>query len=92
MTQEAHVGERAATCTSPQSDRQTSLRSMHNAPTFRLLIKVAVKGARQCDFDIFAESHGLQRVIALFGGRFSGGWQELVDRSLAPPVHVPILL
>ena len=28
----------------------TSQRSLHNAPIFRLLLKVAVKGTHQCDF------------------------------------------
>ena len=30
-----------------------SQRSLHNAPIFRLLLKVAVKGTHQCDFLIF---------------------------------------
>ena len=29
---------------------QASQRSLHNAPIFRLLLKVAVKGTHQCDF------------------------------------------
>ena len=28
----------------------TSQRSLHNAPIFRLLLKVAVNGTHQCDF------------------------------------------
>ena len=62
MTQEMQVGAQVATCTSPQSDRQTSQRSFLNAPIPRLLLKVAVKGAYQCDFDIFAGAHGPQRM------------------------------
>ena len=31
----------------------TSQRSLHNAPIFRLLLKVAVKGTHQCDFANF---------------------------------------
>ena len=30
--------------------RRPSQRSLHNAPIFRLLLKVAVKGTHQCDF------------------------------------------
>ena len=36
------------------SDQSASQRSLHNAPIFRLLLKVAVNGAHQCDFLIFA--------------------------------------
>ena len=32
---------------------RTSQRSLHNAPIFRLLLKVAVNGTHQCDFHIF---------------------------------------
>ena len=32
---------------------ETSQRSLHNAPIFRLLLKVAVKGTHQCDFTNF---------------------------------------
>ena len=31
-------------------DLGASQRSLHNAPIFRLLLKVAVKGTHQCDF------------------------------------------
>jgi hypothetical protein len=30
-----------------------SQRSLHNAPIFRLLLKVAVNGTHQCDFQNF---------------------------------------
>ena len=33
---------------------RASQRSLHNAPIFRLLLKVAVNGTHQCDFCIFA--------------------------------------
>ena len=33
---------------------EASQRSLHNAPIFRLLLKVAVNGTHQCDFCIFA--------------------------------------
>ena len=32
------------------SKEQPSQRSLHNAPIFRLLLKVAVNGTHQCDF------------------------------------------
>ena len=32
---------------------EASQRSLHNAPIFRLLLKVAVKGTHQCDFTNF---------------------------------------
>ena len=37
-----------------------SQRSLHNAPIFRLLLKVAVKGTHQCDFLNFCGALGLQ--------------------------------
>ena len=35
---------------------RVSQRSLQNEPIFRLLLKVAVKGTRQCDFSQFLES------------------------------------
>ena len=40
-----------------------SQRSFHNAPIFRLLIRVAVKGTHQCDFLNFCGTSGSQRSI-----------------------------
>jgi len=40
-----------------------SQRSLHNAPIFRLLLKVAVNGTHQCDFLNFCGSLGSQRVV-----------------------------
>jgi hypothetical protein len=37
-----------------------SQRSLHNAPIFRLLLKVAVNGTHQCDFLNFCGDFGLQ--------------------------------
>ena len=37
-----------------------SQRSLHNAPIFRLLLKVAVKGTHQCDFMNFCGTLGSQ--------------------------------
>ena len=37
-----------------------SQRSLHNAPIFRLLLKVAVNGTHQCDFLNFCGGSGLQ--------------------------------
>ena len=38
-----------------------SQRSLHNAPIFRLLLKVAVNGTHQCDFQNFCGILGSQR-------------------------------
>ena len=38
----------------------SSQRSLHNAPIFRLLLKVAVKGTHQCDFFNFCGAFGPQ--------------------------------
>ena len=37
-----------------------SQRSLHDAPIFRLLLKVAVNGTHQCDFLNFCGASGLQ--------------------------------
>ena len=39
----------------------SSQRSLHNAPIFRLLLKVAVNGTHQCDYSNFCGSSGSQR-------------------------------
>ena len=39
----------------------TSQRSLHYAPIFRLLLKVAVNGTHQCDFLNFCGAPGLQQ-------------------------------
>ena len=40
-----------------------SQRSLHNAPIFRLLLKVAVNGTHQCDFHNFCGALGLQQCM-----------------------------
>ena len=40
------------------SHRLASQRSLHNAPIFRLLLKVAVNGTHQCDFQNFCGADG----------------------------------
>ena len=39
-----------------------SQRSLHNAPIFRLLLKVAVKGTHQCDLHNFGGTFGFQQI------------------------------
>jgi len=41
-----------------------SQRSLHNAPIFRLLLKVAVNGTHQCDFCNFCGARGLQHLTS----------------------------
>ena len=43
--------------------KSLSQRSLHNAPIFRLLLKVAVNGTHQCDFQNFCGGLGSQRHI-----------------------------
>jgi hypothetical protein len=43
----------------------SSQRSLHNAPIFRLLLKVAVKGTHQCDFLNFCGPLGVQQIRSL---------------------------
>ena len=45
-----------------------SQRSLHNAPIFRLLLKVAVNGTHQCDCLNFCGSFGSQQDVAQGGG------------------------
>ena len=42
-----------------------SQRSLHDAPIFRLLLKVAVNGTHQCDFHNFCGASGLQQCLLL---------------------------
>ena len=49
-----------------------SQRSLHNAPIFRLLLKVAVKGTHQCDFLNFCGVYGPQRIGPVQDRHFSG--------------------
>ena len=42
---------------------KASQRSLHNAPIFRLLLKVAVNGTHQCDFLNFCGALGLQQPV-----------------------------
>ena len=42
-----------------------SQRSLHNAPIFRLLLKVAVNGTHQCDFLNFCGALGLQQALKM---------------------------
>ena len=44
---------------------RTSQRSLHNAPIFRLLLKVAVNGTHQCDFLNFCGGLGPQHMLSL---------------------------
>ena len=48
-----------SSCTSP-AHLLLSQRSLHDAPIFRLLLKVAVNGTHQCDFLNFCGALGLQ--------------------------------
>ena len=52
---EAHILEKSTRWT------LLSQRSLHNAPIFRLLLKVAVNGTHQCDFLNFCGGRGPQR-------------------------------
>jgi hypothetical protein len=60
-------GQLTSTCMQNSCKRNSwgsiaSQRSLHNAPIFRLLLKVAVNGTHQCDFLNFCGSLGSQRV------------------------------
>ena len=47
----------------------SSQRSLHNAPIFRLLLKVAVNGTHQCDYSNFCGNPGSQRSARLMASR-----------------------
>ena len=47
----------------------SSQRSLHNAPIFRLLLKVAVNGTHQCDYSIFCGNLGSQHL-----GQYEQSW------------------
>ena len=49
------------TCVNHCFKKSSSQRSLHNAPIFRLLLKVAVNGTHQCDFLNFCGGFGPQR-------------------------------
>ena len=69
-----------AHCTPAQRGAATmpSQRSLHNAPIFRLLLKVAVNGTHQCDFLNFCGDSGPQH----HNGKVSSCWKKLA--SLLP--------
>ena len=47
----------------------SSQRSLHNAPIFRLLLKVAVNGTHQCDYSNFCGNPGSQRFTRIMASR-----------------------
>jgi hypothetical protein len=47
----------------PGEHHAVSQRSLHNAPIFRLLLKVAVNGTHQCDFLNFCGDLGSQQSL-----------------------------
>ena len=49
----------------PFSAPPASQRSLHNAPIFRLLLKVAVNGTHQCDFLNFCGPFGVQQLLGI---------------------------
>jgi hypothetical protein len=50
--------------------RSLSQRSLHIAPIFRLLLKVAVNGTQQCDFQNFCGALGPQRYCKISKSHF----------------------
>ena len=50
-----------------RAECSASQRSLHNAPIFRLLLKVAVNGTHQCDFLNFCGGFGSQRSSEAYG-------------------------
>jgi hypothetical protein len=54
--------------------QSASQRSLHNAPIFRLLLKVAVNGTHQCDFLNFCGGLGPQREQCSFNGLHGKAW------------------
>ena len=85
----AHTAAPPANCCGHAggSDGGASQRSLHNAPIFRLLLKVAVKGTHQCDFLNFCGAIWPQRDRIV---------HFVVSRAnLQSPIcncHLPILL
>ena len=55
------------TCVNQCELNSSSQRSLHNAPIFRLLLKVAVNGTHQCDFLNFCGGFGPQRMMQYSG-------------------------
>ena len=59
--EEDNTGARAgALAPARPSPTMSSQRSLHNAPIFRLLLKVAVNGTHQCDYSNFCGNPGSQ--------------------------------
>ena len=59
--EEDNTGARAgALAPARPSPTMSSQRSLHNAPIFRLLLKVAVNGTHQCDYSNFCGNLGSQ--------------------------------
>ena len=58
-----------------------SQRSLHNAPIFRLLLKVAVNGTHQCDFQNFCGALGPQRFTFLRVGSGFLAKLDALDKS-----------
>ena len=58
-----------------------SQRSLHNAPIFRLLLKVAVKGTHQCDLSNFCGSFGLPTSRAVTNERGGGTSTETLHAA-----------
>ena len=54
--------------TRPAKQVAASQRSLHNAPIFRLLLKVAVNGTHQCDFLNFCGYFGTQQEACVMMG------------------------
>ena len=58
------VGDKKKKSGAVAAVESASQRSLHNAPIFRLLLKVAVNGTHQCDFLNFCGGLGPQRRVA----------------------------
>ena len=60
-----------------------SQRSLHNAPIFRLLLKVAVKGTHQCDFTNFCGAYGPNNVNmhTSYSGRDATVWARTCNKA-----------
>ena len=69
LLQRTAIAQLAANAHAYRREAEASQRSLHNAPIFRLLLKVAVKGTHQCDFFNFCGAHGPNKSIS--GARLS---------------------
>jgi len=67
-----------------------SQRSLHNAPIFRLLLKVAVNGTHQCDFLNFCGDLGPQHQSGklILSNMTSGHWSTHPDILCNSGIHV----